>query len=101
MLSAAPYKFHNEKNLLNKTPAYFVIAELGWNFKLFFEGTDKKGKYVLLLDGTPVEELNRLDYKRDVPPLSRSKVLTVEKGDYKLTTYQPFIDGVIRAIAFE
>jgi len=36
-----------------------------------------------------------------VPPLSRSKVYEVDKEGYKLTTYQPFDQGIKHSIAFE
>ena len=69
---------------MNEKPAFFKIEELGWDFELSYTSEDDTGKYELKLNNCRVEKLEKAQgYGREVPPLSKSTVLSVENDTLK------------------
>ena len=69
---------------MNEKPAHFKIEELGWEFELSYTSEDDTGKYELKLNGCRVDRLEKAQgLGREVPPLSKSTVLSVENDTLK------------------
>ena len=75
---------------MNKESLEFRIEDLDWTCELTYEGEDPKdlfdthiGKYRLKINGCPVEKLQSANFRKQIPPLSKSTVLDIDNDSYK------------------
>ena len=70
----------------------FAVKDLDWTFELTFQGEETEntfrkkyvqGNYSLKLNGCKVEKLEPANFKKEIPPLSKSNVLEIDNDAYK------------------
>ena len=76
---------------LDTSPVEFEIEETGWKCRLSYNVIDggtihhrgHLGNYLLWINDTLVQDLEKAVIQKPVPPTSRSEVLSINKDDYR------------------
>ena len=61
----------------------FEIKSLDWTIALSYLGHNMEGKWRIYVNYTLAQDLPPADFRREMPPTSRSTVLTVDTEAYK------------------